>query len=74
MKYGLHFINSNKEQDWMRESDRNISVWDTYEEADDWRKKYTVSPKNYTVKKVTPKLIREDKEKSGDKNGLFKIE
>lgn len=75
MKYGLHFISANKEEDWIRESNRYISQWNTYEDADDWRKKHTVSPKNYTVKKITSKILKEDQQKlMGDCDGLFKIE
>lgn len=61
MKFGLFFVNSNNDEDWLRESDKNISVWSSQKEADDWRKNHTVNPQKYTVKKVTPKIIQEDK-------------
>jgi len=74
MKYGLHFTNSAKELDWLRETDKSISVWNTQDEADDWRKKHTVNPKIYTVKKVTSKIIKEDQEKIIHDDRSFKIE
>ena len=33
MKFGLQFTNANKEEDWIRESDQSISIWETPEEA-----------------------------------------
>lgn len=60
MKFGLFLINSAKQPDWLRECNNEISIWPTAEEADEWRRKYTVEPKKYTVKKVTLKTIRED--------------
>jgi hypothetical protein len=75
MKYGLHFTNTSKEEDWLRESDKSICIWNSADEADDWRKKHTVNPKIYDVKKVTPKIIKEDQEKYGSNNERsFKIE
>lgn len=62
MKFGLFLTNSSKESDWLREADKSICIWETVEEADEWRRKYTVDPKKYTVKRVTPKIIREDQE------------
>jgi len=62
MKFGLHFTNANKEEDWIRESDQSISIWETPEEAEKWRKSHTVTPSKYSVKKVTPKIIKEDSE------------
>lgn len=59
MKFGLFLINS---ENWLREADKSISIWETADEADEWRRKYTVDPKKYTVKKITPKIIREDQE------------
>jgi hypothetical protein len=62
MKYGLHFENANKQMDWMRESDKTISIWESESEADSWRRNHTVFPNKYTVKRVTPKIIENDKE------------
>jgi hypothetical protein len=62
MKYGLNFENANKINDWMRESDKSISIWESQEEADEWRKNHTVFPNKYTVKRVTPRIIKEDQE------------
>ena len=62
MKFGLYFINSAGTPDWLRESDKSISIWNTSKEADDWRKEYTVIPNKYEVKKVTPKILKEDRE------------
>jgi hypothetical protein len=62
MKFGLFFVNANGEEDWMRESDRSISLWASQKEADDWRKNHTVNPNRYNVKKVTPKIIAKDLE------------
>lgn len=61
MKFGLHFINANKEEDWIREPDQSISIWETAEEAEKWRKSNTVIPSKYSVKKITKKIIDEDK-------------
>jgi hypothetical protein len=60
MKFGLFFTNANNEEDWMRESNRSISIWNSQKEADDWRKNHTVNPNKYEVKRVTPKIIAED--------------
>lgn len=51
MKFGLQFTNANKEEDWIRESDQSISIWETPEEAEKWRKSHTVTPSKYSVKK-----------------------
>jgi len=62
MKFGLHFTNSNGDEDWMRESDKSISIWESQKEADDWRRNHTVNPQGYDVKRVTPRILKEDKE------------
>jgi hypothetical protein len=62
MKFGLHFTNSNGDEDWMRESDKSISIWESQKEADDWRRNHTVNPQRYDVKRVTPRILKEDKE------------
>jgi hypothetical protein len=59
MKYGLYITSSG---DWLREADKSISLWNTIEDADKWRRNYTVFPKKYEAKRVTPKIIREDSE------------
>ena len=75
MKYGLHFTNTAKQEDWLRESDKSICIWDSADEADEWRRKYTVNPKVYIVKKVTTKIIKEDQEKNGNEDERpFKLE
>lgn len=61
MKFGLFFVNSHNNEDWLRESDKSISIWSSQKEADEWRKNHTVNPQKYIVKKVTPKIIQEDK-------------
>jgi hypothetical protein len=60
MKYGLHFINAKGEEDWLRESSKDISTWESSKDADDWRKNHTVNPNGYEVRKVTPKIIKSD--------------
>lgn len=62
MKFGLYFKNSNGLYDWIREPDRSISIWSDKGAADSWRKTHTVSPAKYEVKKVTPKVIKEDRD------------
>ena len=46
----------------MRESDKSISIWESQKEADDWRRNHTVNPQRYDVKRVTPRILKEDKE------------
>ena len=75
MKYGLYFTNTSKQEDWLRESDKSISIWNSADEADNWRKNHTVNPKIYIVKKVTSKIIKYDQEKNGfEHDRPFKIE
>jgi hypothetical protein len=57
MKYGLYIFESG---DWLREADKSISIWPSSEEAEKWRKNYTVHPSKYSVKKVDSKIINED--------------
>ena len=59
MKYGLVITESG---DWLRESNKTIALWESQEEAERWRKHQTVFPNKYSVKKVTPKIIKEDSE------------
>jgi hypothetical protein len=59
MKYGLFIIDS---EDWLREADKTIAIWETSEDAEKWRKNQTVFPNKYSVKKVTPKIIKEDQD------------
>jgi hypothetical protein len=59
MKYGL-YIKKADDGEWMRESDKSISLWDNIKEANDWRKNHTVFPERYIVKEVTAKIIKED--------------
>lgn len=63
MKFGLYLINSAKDPDWLRESDKSISIWETVDEAEKWRKTNTVVPSKYSVKKITKKIIEEDSKK-----------
>jgi len=63
MKFGLYLINSAKDPDWLRESDNSISIWETFDEAERWRKTNTVVPSKYSVKKITKKIIEEDSKK-----------
>jgi len=62
-KFGLFIVNGDKD-DWMRESDKSISIWDSKEEAESWRKNYTVHPSKYQVKLVSSKTLKEDKKLS----------
>lgn len=57
MKFGLYIDQSDE---WMRESDKTISIWETADEADKWRRNHTVHPSKYQVKKVTHKVLEED--------------
>lgn len=60
MKFGLYFVHLNGNEDWLRESDKSISIWPSEKEADRWRKNHTVNPNRYEVRKVTPKILKED--------------
>lgn len=62
MRFGLFFINSAGDEDWLRESNREISIWDSSTEADKWRRDHTVFPNKYEVRRVTPKILKEDEE------------
>lgn len=64
-KFGL-YINDDKNPDWMRESDRTISVWDNKEEAEKWRKTHTVNPSRYEVRLLSKRKIKEDQEKDNE--------
>jgi hypothetical protein len=60
MKYGLAYTTTKGEPEWLRESNKTISVWDSVKEANDWRKKHIYFSEKYIVKQVTPAIIKSD--------------
>ena len=66
MKFGLYFENSQKQMDWMRESDKSISLWDSAKEATAWKKNHTLTPNKYVVTEVTEEIIIADRHETFD--------